>query len=181
MPIKEGIVGPVPEGRDPDEYDRLRRRVLWAMPTGLYVIGSRHDDRRNAMTANLVVQVSFDPKWLGVSIEVEALTHELIEGGGAFTLNLLDREDRAIIRKFTKPVEVDEAAKTLNGFAFHDAPVTGAPILDQAVAFVDCRVAERVRGTSHTFFVGEIVDAGFQKEEETPLLRMEDTRMNYGG
>jgi hypothetical protein len=29
--------------------------------------------------------------------------------------------------------------------------------------------------------VGEVVDAGFEKEEETPVLRMEDTRMNYGG
>jgi flavin reductase (DIM6/NTAB) family NADH-FMN oxidoreductase RutF len=33
----------------------------------------------------------------------------------------------------------------------------------------------------HTFFIGEVVDAGFSKPEETPVLRMEDTRMNYGG
>ena len=33
----------------------------------------------------------------------------------------------------------------------------------------------------HTLFIGEVVDAGFQKPEETPVLRMEDTRMNYGG
>ena len=33
----------------------------------------------------------------------------------------------------------------------------------------------------HTLFLGEIVDAGFQKPEDTPVLRMEDTRMNYGG
>jgi flavin reductase (DIM6/NTAB) family NADH-FMN oxidoreductase RutF len=34
---------------------------------------------------------------------------------------------------------------------------------------------------SHTLFLGEVVDAGFQKPEDTPVLRMEDTRMNYGG
>ena len=39
MPVKEGPVPPFPEGADPDEYDRLRRRVLWTMPSGLYVIG----------------------------------------------------------------------------------------------------------------------------------------------
>ena len=33
----------------------------------------------------------------------------------------------------------------------------------------------------HTLFLGEIVDAAFQKPEDTPVLRMEDTRMNYGG
>lgn len=180
-PIKEGIVGPIPEGRDPDEYDRLRRRVLWTMPSGLYVVGSRHGERRNAMTANLVTQVSTDPKWLGVSVEEEALTHELIAASGVFSLNIIDREDRAIIRKFTKPVDADLGAMTLNGFPFHDAPATGAPVLDQAVAFVDCEVRERVATSSHTFFLGEVVDAGFQKDEETPVLRMEDTRMNYGG
>lgn len=181
MPVKEGIVGPVPEGRDPEEYDRLRRRVMWAMPSGLYVVGSRDGERRNGMTLNLVTQVSFDPKWLGIAVETEAFTHELIEAGGVFALNLIDREDRAIVRKFTKPVEVDLDAMTLNGFPFHDAPVTGAPVLDQAVASVDCEVRERLRGESHTFFVGEVVDAGFQKDEETPVLRMEDTRMSYGG
>ena len=53
-PLQEGPVGPFPDGADRDEYDRLRRRVLWTMPTGLFVIGSRAGDRRNLMTANLV-------------------------------------------------------------------------------------------------------------------------------
>ena len=181
VPVREGIVGPVPEGREPEDYDKLRRRVMWTMPSGLYVIGSRDGDRHNAMTANLVTQVSFEPKWVGVAVEVEALTHELIEAGGAFVVNLVDREDRAIVRKFSKPVEVDPEAMTLNGFPFHDAPVSGAPVLDQAVAYLDCAVGEKVQGRSHTFFVGEVVDAGFQKDEDTPVLRMEDTRMNYGG
>jgi flavin reductase (DIM6/NTAB) family NADH-FMN oxidoreductase RutF len=34
---------------------------------------------------------------------------------------------------------------------------------------------------AHTLFVGEVVNAGFQAAEDTPVLRMEDTRMNYGG
>ena len=40
MPVQQGIVGPVPSGREPEEYDKLRRRVLWKMPSGLYVLGS---------------------------------------------------------------------------------------------------------------------------------------------
>ncbi|HZQ85522.1 MAG TPA: flavin reductase family protein [Acidimicrobiales bacterium] len=180
MPVQHGPVGPFPEGADPEEYDKLRRRVLWAFPSGLYVIGSRHGDRRNGMTANWVTQVSFDPKLVAVSVEKGALTHELIAGGGAFVVNVVDREDRAIVRKFTKPVAVDEAAHTLNEFPFHDGR-TGAPILDQAVAFVECEVRQQVDAGGHTLFIGEVVDAGFQKPEETAPLRMEDTRMNYGG
>ena len=174
-------MGPFPEGVDPDEYDRLRRRVLWAMPSGLYVIGSTDGaQRRNGMTANWVTQLSFDPKWVGVSVEREALTHELIEAGGCFAVSLVDREDRAIVRKFTKPVDVDLEAKTLNDFPYVER-VSGAPVLAQAVAFVDCEVRERLAVGNHTLFAGEVVDAGFLKDEETFVLRMEDTRMNYGG
>jgi flavin reductase (DIM6/NTAB) family NADH-FMN oxidoreductase RutF len=185
MATKTGPVGPFPAGvetdEQKDEYDKLRRRVLWKMPSGLYVIGSRAGDRRNGMTLNWVTQVSFDPKLLGIAVEKEAFTHELIAEGGVFSLNLVSREDRAIVRKFVKPVEVDLEAMTLNGIPFHDGP-TGAPILDQAVAYADCAVRQTVDTGGHTFFVGEVIESAFQVEdEETPVLRMEDTRMSYGG
>jgi len=182
MPIKEGPVPPFPEGADPDEYDRLRRRVLWKMPSGLYVVGSTDKgERRNGMTLNWSTQVSFEPKWLGVAVEREAFTHELVSASGVFALCLIDREDRAIVRKFTKPVEVDLDARTLNGFPYVDGPATGAPVLAQSVAYLECDVRQPVDVGNHTLFLGEIVNAAFLKDEETPVLRMEDTRMNYGG
>ena len=180
MPLSSGPVGPIPTGADPEEYDRLRRRVLWTMPSGLYIVGSRAGERRNGMTCNWVTQLGFDPKLLGVSVEKDAVTHELISEGGVFALSIVDREDRAIVRKFTKPVDVDLEARTLNGFPFHDG-VSGAPILDQAVAYADCELHATTDVGSHSLFIGEIVDSGFQKDEETPVLRMEDTRMSYGG
>lgn len=179
-----GPIGPYPPGIDGDDerdaYDKLRHRVLWSLPYGLYVVGCRAGERRNAMTLNWATQVSFEPKLVGIGVERTALTHELIAEGGTFTLCTIDREDRAIVRKFTKPVEVDLEARTLNGFPYVER-VTGAPILSQAAAFLDCRVVDRLEAGQHTFFVGEVVDAGFLKPEGTPVLRMEDTRMNYGG
>jgi flavin reductase (DIM6/NTAB) family NADH-FMN oxidoreductase RutF len=184
MPTKQGPVGPYPPGVETDEqrdeYDRLRRRVLWTMPSGLYVVGSRDGDRRNAMTLNWATQVSFDPKLVAISVEKEAFTHELIQAGRAFSVCLIDRDDRAIVRKFTKPVDVDAAVMTLNEFPFRDG-VTGVPVLTQAVAFIECEVRQAVDCGGHTLFIGEVVAAGFQKPEDTPVLRMEDTRMNYGG
>lgn len=179
-----GPIGPFPTGVDTDEakdaYDRLRRRVLWTMPSGLHVVGSRAGERRNLMTLNWATQVSFDPKLLAISVEKTAVTHELIAAGGVFALSIVDREDRVIVRKFTKPAELDRAAGTLNGFAFRSG-VSGAPILSQAVAFVDCEVRNTVDCGGHALFIGEVVDAGFAKAEDTPVLRMEDTRMSYGG
>src|ERR1700704_2999856 len=168
MPVKEGPVPPFPDGADPDEYDRLRRRVLWTMPTGLYVVGSTDGaDRRNLMTLNWTTQLSFDPKLVGISVEREAYTHELIEAGGVFSLCIIDREDRAIVRKFTKPVEVDLAAKTLNEFPYIDGPATGAPVLAQAVAYVECDVRQAVEVGNHTLFLGEVVNSAFLKDEAT--------------
>lgn len=184
-PGGSGPIGPFPEGvsdtdEDREEYDKLRRRVLWSFPYGLYVLGSRDGDRRNGMTINWVTQVSFDPKLVAVGVEKTAFTHELVEAGQAFSLNTIARDDRAIVRKFTKPVEVDAEAMTLNGFPFHDG-ATGSPILDQAPAYVDCEVRQAVDCGGHTLFIGEVVDADFQAEEDTEVLRMEDTRMSYGG
>lgn len=154
---------------------------MWTMPYGLYALGSTDGaERRNAMTINWVSQISFEPKLIGVGVEATALTHELVEAGGCFSLCLIDREDRSIVRKFTKPVEVDLEARTLNGFEYTEA-VTGAPILVQSVAYLDCRVTDRVAAGQHTFFIGEVVAADFLKAEDTPVLRMEDTRMSYGG
>ena len=181
MPTTDGPVAPFPPGADPDEYDRMRRRVLWKMPSGLYVVGSTDKgERRNGMTLNWATQVSFDPKWIGIGVEQGALTHELISASGVFSLNMIDQEDRAIVRKFTKPVEADLAARTLNGFPYLDG-VTGAPVLAQAVAYIECEVRRPVEVGNHTLFLGEIVNAAFLKDEDTPVLRMEDTRMNYGG
>jgi flavin reductase (DIM6/NTAB) family NADH-FMN oxidoreductase RutF len=180
MPVQDGPVGPFPPDVDAEEYDKRRRRILWKMPSGLYVLGSRSGDERNAMTLSWATQISFDPKLVAVSVERGALTHRLIEAGGSFSVNLIAREDRANIRKFTKPVEVDLAARTLNGFAFHDGR-TGVPILDGAAAAIECEVRSAVPAGGHTLFVGEVVDAVFQRDEETEILRMEDTRMSYGG
>ncbi|MEM9033955.1 MAG: flavin reductase family protein [Actinomycetota bacterium] len=180
-----GVIGPFPSGVGDDEdaqidYDKLRRRVMWSMPYGLYIVGSVDGARRNGMTLNWATQVAFDPKLVGIGVEHGAFTHDLITAGGVFSLCTVSREDRAIIRKFTKPVEDDRAAMTLNGFAYHDG-VTGSPILDQAPGYLDCEVRQAVETGGHTFFIGEVVDAAFQADEETELLRMEDTRMNYGG
>ncbi|MGH9071318.1 MAG: flavin reductase family protein [Acidimicrobiales bacterium] len=172
---------------DLEAFDRVRRRVLWSMPGGLYLLGSRVGDERNLMTISWVTQVATEPKLVAVSVEHSALTHRLVAEGGAFSLSTVAREDRAIVRRFVKPAAQDRqlgpaegATVTLNGFAVTEA-VTGAPILAQAVAWLDCRVWGSVDASSHTVFVGEVVAAGFNRAEDTPVLRMEDTRMSYGG
>jgi flavin reductase (DIM6/NTAB) family NADH-FMN oxidoreductase RutF len=170
--------------RDDDEaYDRLRRRVLWSMPSGLYLIGSAAHGEANLMTANWATQVASEPKLVGVSVEVGALTHRLIEDGRAFSVNVVARGERAVVRRFVKPAVWDPEASTLNGFAVRTA-LSGAPVFVGAAGWLDCRLVQASALGSHTLFVGEVVDCGQDPQEGTeavPVLRMEDTRMNYGG
>jgi flavin reductase (DIM6/NTAB) family NADH-FMN oxidoreductase RutF len=172
-------VGPFPPGADPVGYDRLRRRVLWRMPSGIYLLGSAAGGRRNLMTHNWAMQVATEPKLVAVSVRQDAVTHGLVQHGRAFSLCFLKREDRAIVRGFTKPAEEGPDPGALGGFAVRTGR-TGVPILAQAAAWVECEVRQELRVGDHTLFVGEVVDAS-APDEESPLLRMEDTRLNYGG
>jgi flavin reductase (DIM6/NTAB) family NADH-FMN oxidoreductase RutF len=197
MPQPDGEVGPVPEGRDPDEYDRLRRRVLWSLPTGLFVVGSRAGERSNLMTANWVMQIAMSPKLVAVSVERGAETRRLIDEGGGFSVSVLAREDRPVVRRFVKPVDMvtrDEAGQVTS---MQDQPVRevagGLPCLEAALGWLACAVREACTwdhlsppdsgAPSHVLFVGEVVDAGERSPEAVAqaVLRMEDTRMNYGG
>ncbi|HMK63905.1 MAG TPA: flavin reductase family protein [Acidimicrobiales bacterium] len=205
------VIGPIPQGRDPQSFDRLRRRILWSLPTGLYVLGSRAGSRRNLMTISWVMQVATEPKMVAVAVESTSVTHGLVSEGGTFALSLLPRSERHLVRRFVKPVEdvdVDEAsaAGTIEGEQVRLAP-GGEPVLSAAVGWLWCTVRQRVVLGSHTLFVGEVADCGLgmptvalqpagsgtrgvdderdglpaDRATRLDLLRMEDTRMNYGG
>src|SRR5579875_79606 len=172
------LVGPFPPGKDPESYDRLRRRTLWRMPSGLYLLGTAAGGRRNLMTHNLVMQVATSPKLLAVAVRKDALTNKLLAEGRAFSLSFLRREDRALVRVFTKPADGSEEGK-LSGVPVRTGS-TGVPVLAQAVAWLECTLVRDLDVGDHTLFLGEVVDCS-APDEEAPVLRMEDTRLNYGG
>jgi flavin reductase (DIM6/NTAB) family NADH-FMN oxidoreductase RutF len=166
-----------------DEADRHRRRVLWALPTGLYLIGSRADDAVNLMTANLVVQVCLEPKLVAVAVEAESVTADLVRRGGGFTVSLLARQDKDVVRRFVKPVHevvhaADGAVTAMSGHEVHEVGAARLPVLAAAAGYILCTVVSVQNLGSHTLFVGEVGEVG---GEPGDVLRMEDTRMHYGG
>lgn len=166
-----------------DELDRHRRRVLWAMPTGLYLIGSRAGDEANLMTANLVVQVCLEPKLVAVALEREALTMRLVRAGGAFSVSLLARAERAVVRHFVKPVvdverSADGTVVAMSGHAVDEVGPKRVPVLAAAVGHLYCPLTRAEDLGSHVLCIGEVAQVG---GEPSDVLRMEDTRMHYGG
>lgn len=154
-------------------------KVLWRIPNVLCLLGSRSGDEWNGMTVSWVTQVAMDPVLVAVSVDRKAVTNRLIREGGSFSISLWDREDTRPFVKFSKPAVRD-------GMTLNDRPVregvTGVPIFDEAVAWIECSVWQTVECGTHDVFLGEVIDVGFREGmEEVPVARMEDTRMKYGG
>lgn len=151
--------------------------ATWKIPNALALVGSRFGNEWNAMTTSWITQVAQDPVLIGVGVDTTAVTHRLISGGGSFTVNLWDAANTRPFVKFSKPATKD--GMTLNGLAIAEGQ-TGAPIFDDAIAWLECVVTNPVPCGTHTFFIGKLVAAGINNDEATPAS-MSDTRMKYGG
>ena len=155
----------------------LINRATWKIPNALVLIGSSDGEQRNAMTASWVSQLAMEPVLIGVGVEQDAVTKSLIERGGSFTVNLWSAEDTRVFVKFSKPATDD--GDTLNGRPVRSA-TTGAPVFDEAIAWLDCEVRHTLELGTHTLFIGEVVDAAVL-DDEARAAAMSDTRMKYGG
>ncbi len=152
-------------------------RLTWKIPNALALIGSRSGDERNGMTASWITQLSMEPVLIGVGIDNSAVTHRLISEGGSFTVNLWDSANTRVFVKFSKPAHYADG--TLNGWSVHEA-TTGAPVFDDAIAWMDCEVRHAFDLGTHTLFAGELVDGSINVDNARPAS-MNDTRMKYGG
>lgn len=157
--------------------DELINRVTWKIPNALALVGSRSGDEWNAMTTSWITQLSMEPVLIGIGVDNSAVTHRLITKGGSFTVNLWSADDTRVFVKFSKPATYEDGA--LNGRAVR-TETTGAPVFEEAIAWVDCEVRHTMDLGTHTLFVGEIVAAAINDDEQRSAS-MSDTRMKYGG
>ncbi len=157
--------------------DELINRVTFKIPNALVLVGSRAGDEWNGMTTSWVTQVAQEPVLIGIGVDSVAVTHRLIADGGSFTVNLWNAENTRPFVKFSKPAIKEGMA--LNGYPIREGS-TGAPIFEDAIAWMECEVRQTIDCGSHSFFIGELVDAGVHDDEARPAS-MSDTRMKYGG
>jgi flavin reductase (DIM6/NTAB) family NADH-FMN oxidoreductase RutF len=140
------------------------RRILGHWSTGVAVIATTTTTGApRGLTANAVASVSLQPPLVLVCVERAADTHASIQGARCFSINVLPQSAETTARRFAG---TDTEGK-FEGVAYH-TEVTGAPVLDEALAWVDCRLRETHDGGDHSIFVGEVV-AGDAAEGE-PLV-----------
>ncbi len=142
----------------------LFRSVLGAWPTGVCVITSVDaEGRRHGLVVGSFSSISLDPPLVGFFPDKRSSTWPSIALTGRFCVNVLGADQLELCKRFAARAD-DKFAELAHGHS-----PSGLPVLDDAIAWIDCRI-ERVEDIGdHLLVVGE-VEALARREEGTPLL-----------
>lgn len=176
--MRSGIEGAERVSDRPDDAPILGpdelRQVLGGFATGVTIVAAR-DPESGALcglTANSFTSVSLEPPLVLVCIDEGSDTLECIERADHFSVSILTAEQVALSRRFAG----SDSSGKFEGVA-HRVEATGAPIIDGALAWVDCRVWARYPGGDHTIFVGEVVAGGLEGGEPLVFFRGEYAKL----
>ena len=142
---------------------------------GVYVVGVADGTRRNAFTAAWVMQTSFDPLLLALSINQEHASYPVLKAGGGFTVNVLKQGQQDLARRFGTRSGRDE--DKLAGIRWRPGR-TGAPILEDALAYFDCELSGGMAGGDHELVLGRVTDGKVLDRNAAPLTYAETGDMD---
>lgn len=131
---------------------------------GVYVIGVGDGAALNAFTAAWMMQVSFDPLLLALSVNKAHASYALLRKGRAFTVSVLGKDQLEVAAHFGKPA----AAGKLDGAEWTTGR-TGLPLLHGAIAWFECTVTEEHPAGDHVLVVGRVVDGKLLDSAAEPL------------
>src|SRR2546426_3425584 len=157
--------------------EAAKKAILRHFPYGLYVVTVAHDSDEHGMTANWLTQASFEPPMIVVAIENTSKTIGLIRDSHHFAVNLLLTGQRDLAGKLGRSSE--QAPQKLKGVKTKPAPVSGVPVLTDALGWVECRVVATLPSGDHTLVLGEVVGAGVEHEGEP--LTLQEAGFKYSG
>lgn len=150
--------------------ENAKRQVLRWFTYGLHAVTATHGAEVAMMTANFVTQSSFDPPHVTLAAELESKTRRLIEASGAFALNVFESGQRKLSGQLGR--KSAKQPDKIEGIAWQPGPVTGSPILDACLGWLECRVTGSLPSGDHVVYVAEVVEAGIIREGE-PLTMAE--------
>lgn len=161
-----------------------KKTALRMIPYGIYVLTAEQGDRIAAATVNWVTQTAFEPPLVVVGVKTDSGAYALIKETRAFALNMLGKGQQGIAFGLFKPAVKD--GRTISGNAYH-AGANGQPVLDAAIAHIECKVVEIVERGDHHIVVGEVTEAKVatppQARADEAILWMKDLgeKVFYGG
>jgi flavorubredoxin/flavin reductase (DIM6/NTAB) family NADH-FMN oxidoreductase RutF len=137
-------------------------KALGRLSGGLYVVTARQGEgpeaRSGAMVASWVSQASFDPPGLTVAVAKDRAIETLMQVDDRFVLNILRQDNhqqllRHFLRRFPPGADRFAGVNTLDGVA------SGGPVLGDALAYLGCRVVQRMEGPDH-WIIYAVVEQG---------------------
>ena len=155
----------------------IRKQVMRLFTYGVYVLTARQGDDVVGTTVTWASQASFEPLRITVAIKVGGRAHEMLATGSQFALNLIGRDQRDMAAAFFKPPKWHDG--NLGGYPCHNGPHSGAPILDDAPAWLEAQIVGSIEGGDHTIFAAEVLDMGLNGDARD-MLALRDTPWHYG-
>ena len=154
-----------------------KKTVLRMFTYGMYTITAKHGDEISAMTANWIVQSSFDPPMMMLAVEADSHSRQVIEKSGAFAVNIYASGQRELAGQMG--MTFAKHPEKLGGITWKPGPVTGSPLVESALGWVECQVKSTAPSGDHVLFIAEVVEVGLNREG-TPLT-LKETGFKYAG
>ena len=131
-------------------------KVLDLLTHGVYIIGVKHGSKINGMTAAWVNQVSVQPPMISVAIGKTHYTSELISQAKSFSVNILSPNQMELARKCGFSSGRDQDKLQEEEYTYQ---ATGAPILRNCTAYLDCALSHQFEVGDHVLFIGTVIKA----------------------
>ncbi|PZS31877.1 MAG: flavin reductase [Pseudonocardiales bacterium] len=159
---------------DADVY----RDVVGRFLTGVTVVSTRSPHGARLMTANSFTSVSLEPLLVLVCIEWSARFHAAVLATGEWGVSVLAADQEPLSRQFAVRGSPPGALTVPHRLG----PLTGAPLLDGAVAQMECRTLAEHPGGDHTILIGSVLDGAVTRDDISPLVfyRGDYTRLAGG-
>jgi flavin reductase (DIM6/NTAB) family NADH-FMN oxidoreductase RutF len=148
------------------------RRAMFSLTYGLFVVTSQKGELINGQCANTVFQITSQPPQLAIGIGTDRYTHEFIQESKVFAACVLAEDSIDLVRKFGF-----RSGREIDKFRAVDYTISdlGLPLLNRALATLQCRVVGQLECGTHTLFLGEVVE-GEVLRDATPLTYAEYRR-----
>ena len=149
---------------------------LGLIPSGVFVLAAAQDGESAAILASFVQQSGFDPPSVVVAVGKDRQIRRVIESSGRFALSVMSDDSKASLKKFWKGVP--EGSDPFEGLATRKH-LSGIPILEDAVGYVECDLRELIELGDHCLCVGDVTGGGRISEKSEPMVRIRKNGFEY--
>ncbi|MDY6867989.1 MAG: flavin reductase family protein [Chloroflexota bacterium] len=151
------------ENTKPEELKQAMRSWI----TGVAIVTGYHEEKIHGMTANSFNSLALSPPTVLVALRQHTRTRHLVMEGGVFGVSILNTHQIDIAKRFAGQIDQDQPRfENVDTFSL----VTGAPLIKDSLAFLDCSVVNSVEVGETTVFFGKVLAVKINGDNPDPLL-----------